>query len=209
MKKEEIDKIFQPDSNGFSDPVSVKNIPGWGNNGHSRHGKFLGDVYYLWYAERKNGNKVGKILTLQLVGIDKNNCNTNRPIRSDINEYYTRRCCVVCGSRSGVVTDHKNDLYNDPRVLNIQTQTFDDFQSLCTHCNLEKREVNKKTRKTGKRYGATNIPQIAIFNTDFTCGNEDFDPDDPNAMVGTYWHDPIDFLKKVTHHRWSTNLQYE
>ena len=40
--------------------------------------------------------------------------------------------CIVCGSASDIVIDHKNDLYNDPRVLNSDTQVPDDFQTLCS-----------------------------------------------------------------------------
>ena len=32
---------------------------------------------------------------------------------------------------------------------------------------------------------------------DFIEGDETFDPKDPNAMVGTYWYDPVLFLKRA------------
>ena len=104
---------------------------------------------------------------------------------------------MVCGSRSDLVTDHKNDLYNDPRVLCAETQTIEDFQCLCNHCNLRKRQISKKTLETGRRYGATNIPQFAVLGVDFTSGSESFDINDKNAMVGTYWYDPVQFLRDV------------
>ena len=50
---------------------------------------------------------------------------------------------------------------------------------------------------TGKRYGATQIPQIACFGIDFISGDDTFDPDDPDAMVGTYWYDPVEFMKQL------------
>ena len=70
-------------------------------------------------------------------------------------------------------------------------------KTLCNSCNLLKRQVAKDTLKNGKRYGATNIPSLAVFKTDFTHGDETFDINDPNAMVGTYWYDPIDFIKTL------------
>ncbi len=127
--------------------------------------------------------------------LDKNN---NRPIRKDIGEYYKKQPCVSCGSKSDLVCDHKNDLYNDPRVLNSKTQTLDDFQSLCNHCNLQKRQIMKNTLKTNKRYGATNIPMLKPFNIDFTDGDETFDKNDIDAMKGTYWYDPIDFMEYIS-----------
>jgi hypothetical protein len=105
--------------------------------------------------------------------------------------------CVVCGSRSDLVTDHKNDLYNDLRVLDRKTQTIEDFQCLCNHCNLQKRQVSKVTKETGKRIGATTIPSLAIFGVDFVEGDENIDESDVNAMVGTYWYDPVEFMKKI------------
>ena len=105
--------------------------------------------------------------------------------------------CVVCGSHSDLVTDHKNDLYNDPRVLCAATQTIDDFQCLCNHCNLQKRQVSVKTKQTNQRIPATDIPQLAIFGIDFIHGDKTFDPSDVNAMVGTYWYDPVAFMAHI------------
>jgi hypothetical protein len=51
--------------------------------------------------------------------------------------------------------------------------------------------------KSGKRYGATNIPSLSVFGVDFIQGDETFDINDPNAMVGTYWYDPIAFIKEI------------
>ena len=54
----------------------------------------------------------------------------------------------------------------------------------------------KKTKQTGKR-GATTIPSLAIFGVDFVEGDETFDETNIVAMVGTYWYDPVDFMKKL------------
>lgn len=121
----------------------------------------------------------------------------SRPIRSDIKRHFKDKPCCVCGKKSELVCDHKNDLYNDPRVLNIKTQTIDDFQSLCNSCNLQKRQICKKSKATNTRYPSTNIPSLVIFNTPFTSGSELLDPSDINAMKGTYWYDPVDFMNKL------------
>ena len=54
-------------------------------------------------------------------------------------------------------------------------------------------------KKTGIRYSATNIPKMKIFNIDYTCGNSMYDTNDINTLIGTYWYDPIDFLKNILH----------
>ena len=131
---------------------------------------------------------------IKYIGIfGKKKPNLERPIREDIKTYYKKIPCCVCGSSSDLVCDHKNDLYNDERVLSRTGQTFDDFQSLCNHCNLQKRQVAKECRRTGKRYPATKIPSLRPWKVDFIEGNEDYDPLDINAMKGTFWYDPIAF----------------
>ena len=121
----------------------------------------------------------------------------SRAIRPDIRARIIRLPCVVCGTNSQVECDHKNDLYNDPRVNNVATQQDDDFQPLCKHCNDQKRQVVKKMKETGKRYGATKIPGLAPLGIDFIAGGEAFNPAAVDAMVGTYWYDPVAFMTEV------------
>ena len=201
-KQLEVDTIFKPDVNGISkwihkDEIEKSALLGWGNNGVARHGIFFNDNRYVW---EKIPTK-GKIKQLRTNGYSDLKLNKNhRPIRKDIDAYHKQFPCVVCGSTSDLVTDHKNDLYNDQRVLDINTQTKDDFQCLCNHCNLLKRQVIKKTKEIGKRYGATNIPSLAVFKIDFTQGDETLNLEDVNALVGTYWYDPVEFMKQIKSH---------
>jgi hypothetical protein len=120
-----------------------------------------------------------------------------RPIRQDIRNALKAGPCVVCGTCSQIEIDHKNGMYNDPRVLCIQTQTVEDFQPLCKHCNDQKRETYNYMKREGKRYPATNIPAWKAFGVDYTSGNETYDPMDINATVGTFWHDPVVFAAFV------------
>ena len=139
-----------------------------------------------------------KIIALMYCGkIDhEDTLKIRKCIRPDIIKYYKKKCCCVCGNRK-VECDHKNDLYNDKRVLNIETQRLEDFQSLCRHCNALKRQHKKEMLDTGKRYGATRIPSLEHFGIDFFIGNEFFNVDDENALIGTYWYDPIEFMKQL------------
>ena len=195
-KQQQVDLLFKPNEEGISDwitkeDISENHILNWGNNGVARHGVYFNDNRYIWEKYPLSG----KIEKLRTNGLNEKEINNHiRPIRKDIDKYYKQLSCVVCGSKSDLVTDHKNDLYNDLRVLNTSTQVFDDFQCLCNHCNLQKRQVAKKTKETGKRYGASNIPFLKMFEVDFIEGNENYDLKDINAMRGTFWYDPIEFM---------------
>jgi len=194
-----VDTIFAPNSDGVSEWVSRETLNqsklAWGNNGAARHGVYFGDNRFIWEKQGKRA-----IEALRTIGYsDDYLYGASRPIRSDIKKYYKNQSCCVCGSHSDLVCDHKNDLYNDPRVLNSTTQTHDDFQCLCNHCNLQKRQISKDTIRYSKRVGATTIPTLAVFGIDFIQGDETFDPNDTNAMVGTYWYDPIAFMNHLKH----------
>ena len=117
----------------------------------------------------------------------------SKRIRADIKAHFKEQKCVVCGNKSTEV-DHKNGLYNNPRVLQAKSQYISDFQPLCRHCNQQKRTSILYTKKTGKRYKATDIPQLAVLGVAFTKGDESYVKGDPDAMVGTYWYDPIAFM---------------
>jgi len=119
----------------------------------------------------------------------------NRPIRKDIIAYFKQFPCITCGTRK-TICDHKNDLYNNTRVLERKTQTKDDFQSLCNNCNLRKRAVSLKTIKDKKRQPPAQDKLAMNGGIKFTKGDETYDPNDPQAMVGTYWYDPIAFGKE-------------
>ena len=120
---------------------------------------------------------------------------STRAIREDIKKAFKNSVCVSCGTGKTEI-DHKNGLYNDPRVLSTKTQRVEDFQPLCKHCNDQKRQTYKWQTENGRRYPATKIPMFRNHSIDFVDGDEKYDPNDPDAMVGTYWYDPVEFMKK-------------
>ena len=161
-----------------------------------RHGVAFGRPEFKWLKEPQRG----PIKKIRIDGYSNNGKEMGRPIRKDIREELLSKYprCIVCGCSSSLIIDHKNDLYNDPRVLNSETQIKDDFQVLCNHCNLQKRQVSVRTRETGKRQPASQISSVAIFGYDFIDNRgTDLDIKDPTAMVGTYWYDPIAFMNFV------------
>jgi hypothetical protein len=198
-KQLEVDLVFCPDVSGCSvwidrDIIAKNETLNWGNNGNGRHGIYFGDNRYVWEKQMANG----RISSLRTGGFSQDELyGASRPIRPDIHKYHKEMGCVVCGSHSDLVTDHKDDTYSDSRVLDASTQTIDDFQCLCNHCNLQKRQVCKKSKELGKRIGATNIKSLEIFGVDFIEGDETLDMSSHDPMKGTFWHDPVEFMKKI------------
>jgi hypothetical protein len=119
-----------------------------------------------------------------------------RDICPKIHKKITSMSCVVCGNTT-TICDHKNDLYNDERVLNTKTQLITDFQPLCNHCNLQKRQVCKRERETEKIYSAKNIESYKSFPFEFPWEKYAFDKNSINCKSTTYWYDPVEFNKNI------------
>lgn len=148
------------------------------------------------FIEKTNNGKK----STGIIGIFVYSKRTNvksRPINQSIHKVIKMKCCVVCGSTAEIVCDHKNDLYNDERVLNVKTQLVDDFQPLCNHCNLQKRQVCKQEINAQKIYSAKNIPQFKIIPFVFPWEKKVFNVNNIQCKVDTYWHDPVEFNRKI------------
>ena len=105
--------------------------------------------------------------------------------------------CIICGSYTDIICDHKNDLYNDSRVLNTKTQLIEDFQPLCNHCNLQKRQISKNEDKNNKIYSAKNIKRYEKYLFHFPWEKKIYDKNDIECKKDTYWYDPIEFENKI------------
>lgn len=139
-------------------------------------------------------NKGKGIIGIFVHSIRKNT--VKRPICKNIQTEITGLSCVVCGTHA-TICDHKNDLYNDIRVLDVKTQLITDFQPLCNHCNLQKRQVCKMEEQTNKIYSAKNIQRYTIYPFEFPWEKKAFDRNDTNCKKGTYWYDPVEFEKNI------------
>ena len=135
-----------------------------------------------------------------IIGIyvySKRNRSEKRPISKSIRKIITDNSCVVCGTNSDIICDHKNDLYNDTRVLDVNTQKLDDFQPLCNHCNLQKRQICKEEEEKKKLYSAKNIQRYKQYKFEFPWEKKNFDKRDINCKNDTYWFDPVEFDNKI------------
>jgi hypothetical protein len=223
IEEDNIIKLVVKLSNNFTTIIPKEEIQKhgciwWGNNGlgdRFAKKKFNYTVIYKnktiqKYSENDNDSITDEILTSffsnlnskikGIVGLYIHSFRENvetRPIRKDIDKAIKMKSCVVCGSKSGLVCDHKNDLYNDIRVLNIKTQILDDFQPLCNHCNLQKREISNKEKQNKKIYSSKNLEPFNQYDFEFPWEKKAFDDKDKDCKKDTYWYDPIEFHKKI------------
>ena len=120
-----------------------------------------------------------------------------RPIRKDIDKTVKLNPCVSCGSKSDIICDHKNDIYNDELVLDSSTQCLEDFQPLCNHCNLQKRQIFKEEVVNKRIYSAKNMQKYQVFAFEFPWEKKHFDLKNVNTKKDTYWYDPVEFNRKL------------
>lgn len=204
QKQKEIDKLFNPDKNGVSEWISKETIKtkspflDWGSNGVMRHNIMWNDTRYNWDVKRGSRRNITDIKT---TGFNKNELSKkSRPINKQIEKEIkkSKSKCVFCGTKTNLVCDHKNDLYNDEIVLNIKEQRISDFQCLCNRCNLLKREICKKEKEKNKIYSAKNIPFIGNnFKFEYPWEKKAFDILDINCKKDTFWYDPVEFVNKL------------
>ena len=197
-RKEKWNKLApEAKTSGISEWKSIEQVKAsnlkWSKNGNQRHGKFFGLKEYLWETKRSNR----AVTALRTIGFDpdvkKAKLLADRPISQRIYKHFEGHSCVACGSSKSVVIDHKNDLYNDPRVHNIKTQLVSDFQPLCNACNLKKRADCRKTKEQGKRQPAP-FQLLQAGCPAFIEGDEVFDQNGL-GMKGTYWYDVQTYYK--------------
>jgi 5-methylcytosine-specific restriction endonuclease McrA len=112
-----------------------------------------------------------------------------------IKKTITCQPCVICGTTTEIICDHKNDLYDDQRVLNTSTQSLNDFQPLCNHCNLRKRQIVKHEKDTQKRFTVKMLPQYKYEIYPFLFPWEQYAYGIGRAC--SYWYDPVEFQKKI------------
>jgi hypothetical protein len=143
--------------------------------------------------------KNNSIKSHSIIGIyvhSKKSSTQQHPICKNIKKIIQKMNCVVCGTTE-TICDHKNDLYNDINVLQTQTQKIIDFQPLCNHCNLQKRQINKREKETNKLYSAKNIQKYKIYPFEFPWEKKAFDVNDIYCKIGTFWYDPVEFENNI------------
>ena len=210
QKKEEIiDLVFQPNKEtGRSEWITRVFIQTnyqelkFGDNGNIRHGICFGVDKYKWEIERLNDKPNGKVLQMRTVGFSKKILD-GRPINKKIRNKLLQdfKNCRHCGNHKDLCIDHKNDMYNDKRVLNETTQTIDDFQVLCNKCNKDlKHQLNVKEKKEGKIHSVKdfNLSTFTFDNFEYPWekGIRIYNENDVNCKIYSYWYDIDEFNRK-------------
>jgi len=169
------------------------------NGGPRRKGKMFGLYEYIWEVDKEGGGSSKPIKRVRTNGFDpalkRAEMLANRNIASWIKKEMKKKLCLHC-NKKGCIPDHKNDLYNDLRVHNTKTQKLTDFQPLCNGCNIIKSRTFVKTEKEGKRQPAP-FQLTSCGLPPFIKGDEKFDPDSIQGMVGTYWYDVAEYQQKA------------
>ena len=152
-KKELFLAYSQPDKNGCTRRVYLSElnviypggfIPGngcdWARDGVSLGREFKIKRYDEHGTQITNGNPV---YSIELVG--HNNSKFKQTIPDKVRQAYRGCGCVVCSSHFQVQIDHKVG-------LKLKTaKEVCDYQPLCRHHNILKRDWCKKCKRTGKR----------------------------------------------------------
>ena len=162
------------------------------------------------YSENESDNKYNETIELfkknninnltNIIGIFVHSERLNRitrPINKSIRAKIICKACVSCGSHNDIICDHKNDIYNNNRVLNVKTQLNSDFQPLCNRCNLIKRAIYIKEIKNNKLYSAKELEMYKVYPFEFPWEKKVFDITDISTKDDTYWYDPIEFQNKI------------
>lgn len=118
--------------------------------------------------------------------------NSSRTIRSDIAEALSQKPCAVlaCNPSTKCAVDHKNGRYEDDTVNNLNAQSESQFQPLHPVVNTAKREHCKACRQNNQRFDAKILGYVKgwIRGDGQWAGN----------CLGCYWHDPVEFNKKIS-----------
>jgi hypothetical protein len=197
-----VEEIFSPDIEGISEWKSREyiNTTGLklGDNGNIRNNTPWSNKY-KWDIKRKGDIPNGRPLEFRTIGFDTK-IRSNRPIRSDIRANLLLRYpyCLHCHTYKTLCIDHKNDDYDEERVLDRFAQNEDDFQVLCNKCNKDfKHQDHVKEKKTGRLFSVKDR-QIFMFDTfnypwEIRCCDSEVMK---YYKQYTYWYDIEDFRRK-------------
>jgi hypothetical protein len=181
--------LAMPDDNGISRVISKTELIGEYSNLNFTNGcQWMRGLKGKFLYETKGR---GDSWTIKLKGVDDNK--ETRGIRNDIKKKISVLNCVHTGFRSTtqnpIEVDHKNGRYNESSVLDLSTQSINDFQPLCRQGNLQKRSDCKKCKETMYRFDATSLGyKISVID-----GNLKYE----GTCYGCYWFDPLKFKNNL------------
>lgn len=193
------EELANIDENGFSrwvyttefvgkyQSLQLLNGSGWARNDGAFGKKYIIEKDYSITP----GNKIDAIRTCGFNKAPK----TTQNIRSDIYTFYQNKPSALSGvfEKNRMEIDHKNGRKDNLRVMNIATQTVDDFMPLTKSENDMKRQKCKECKRSGCRFKATTLG----YPIDYWYGDS-IRPDSPDGCIGCFLYDPIEFREHLT-----------
>lgn len=184
-------ELFNPDKQGFSRWISKNELVGKYETLFPTNGNMWmrnkGIAHLKLEKETIDG-----IIHWRFNGMVENQ-KSSRPIKKEIKDVLSKKPCVHTGfnhtKNNPIVIDHKNGRYDDIKVLNILTQSLDDFQPLCNQANLLKRSDCNNCMKTNLRFDAKKLG----YEISFLEGDENY----VGSCNGCYWFDCLKFKSNL------------
>lgn len=169
---EKVVNLFQPDTDGYSDWVSVDDVINaglsWSNNGNVRRGVAFAVNEYNWDFKRATNRR---IVEMRLMGYN-NSASFNQRIRKDIVDSLRQQTvsnfapdCIVPLVESDKEIDHRwgrKDSSKYEYISDLEKQSIDDFQLLSHSHNQYKREQCVKCKETNLRFSPPNNQEFKI-----------------------------------------------
>lgn len=182
-------KLFNPNEDGISKWVSKDECVGEFATLYPTNG----NTWYRLQALKKfNFEKEvnGSVTRWRFNGFKK--IESPRTIKPEIWNEIRNKPCVVTGLKLNnghkIEVDHKDGRYPE-EVLDVETQTIQDFQPLLESLNKQKRSDCSKCKKTNVRFDA----KEKGFTVSVTEGSLDYE----GTCKGCYWFDVADFIAKL------------
>jgi hypothetical protein len=184
-------KLFNPDENGISRWVYKKECVGeyedlYPTNGNTWY-RNTGLSHYVFEKENTSDG-----IRWRFNGLKKNS--TSRKIKPNIWHKIRNKSCVITGLELSaghkIEVDHKDGRYPE-EVLNVETQTEEDFQPLYEKMNKQKRSDCAKCKETNIRFDA----REKGFSVSVIEGSLQYE----GTCKGCYWFDVTEFISKLGH----------
>lgn len=200
-------ELAQPDEEWYSRWVNVnefvdryKSLQFWNWANRCRASSPIAKKYNIEFD--KSITSWNRIDRVRLNWKIENDVIIDQSIRPDIiREISSKRCVILWTNHSSdhpTEVDHKDWRKDDPRVMNLETQTVNDFQPLSKPANDAKRQFCKECKRTGIRYDAKKL----WYTVSYTEWDEHY-----NQQTRCKWcfrYDPVAFRQKLFP-RWTWN----
>ncbi len=136
-----------------------------------------------YQIEKRYDTNPRRLAYVRLVGNKQRHKTATIP--ATVRAHHSTKSCVHCGTGSNIQIDHK-----DGRKVHGATQNTNDFQPLCQHCNLVKRQACAECKQSNRRFDAKSLG----YSKSWLSGTRSYGT---AGCIGCYWHDPLEFKQSL------------